>query len=223
MVAIVSSATVRGAAAFQMDVAVLRVLRERLPAIATTTMAAVVEEVKGTDLHKVTLTPEAAKRLDLKTSAVLANGAGRVIPYAAVLYSPDGETWAVAYDLVLYNAVYVGAAFVCAAAARRAADDRLAWWSMTAALVLGVVGNLVYSLAIAPMPEEPFPSIADACYLGFYLPLYVTLIGLIRARVPRFHASMWLDGVVGALGAGAVAVAVLLGPALESPKAGSPR
>ena len=45
MAAIVSSATVRGAAALQMDVAVLRVLRERLPAIATTTMAAVVEEV----------------------------------------------------------------------------------------------------------------------------------------------------------------------------------
>ncbi len=41
----VSSATVRGAAALQMDVSVLRVLRERLPAIATTTMAAVVEEV----------------------------------------------------------------------------------------------------------------------------------------------------------------------------------
>ena len=45
MAAIVSSATVRGAAALQMDVGVLRVLRERLPAIATTTMAAVVEEV----------------------------------------------------------------------------------------------------------------------------------------------------------------------------------
>lgn len=56
--------------------------------------AAVVEEVKGTDLHKVTLTPEAAKRLDIKTSAVLANGSGRVIPYAAVLYSPNGDTWA---------------------------------------------------------------------------------------------------------------------------------
>ncbi|WP_448619924.1 hypothetical protein [Geodermatophilus sp. URMC 65] len=74
---------------------------------------------------------------------------------------PDGETWAVAYDLVLYNAVYVGAAFVCAAAARRAADDRLAWWSMTAALVLGVVGNLVYSTA-TPGPRRssatPWPS-----------------------------------------------------------------
>jgi hypothetical protein len=56
--------------------------------------AAVVEEVKGTDLHKITLTPEAAKRLDIKTSAVIANGAGRVVPYAAVLYMPEGDTWA---------------------------------------------------------------------------------------------------------------------------------
>jgi hypothetical protein len=56
--------------------------------------AAVVEEVEGTNLSKVTLTPEAAKRLDIKTAAVTANGAGRVIPYAAVLYSPTGETWA---------------------------------------------------------------------------------------------------------------------------------
>jgi hypothetical protein len=55
---------------------------------------AVVQEIKGTDLSKITLTQEAAKRLDIKTAAVLANGAARVIPYAAVLYSPTGETWA---------------------------------------------------------------------------------------------------------------------------------
>lgn len=56
--------------------------------------AAVVEEVDGTELSKVTLTQEAAERLDIKTAAVAANGAGRVIPYAAVLYTPEGETWA---------------------------------------------------------------------------------------------------------------------------------
>ena len=56
--------------------------------------AAVVEEVDGTDLSKVTLTPEAAERLDIKTAAVGTNGAGRVIPYAAVLYTPEGDTWA---------------------------------------------------------------------------------------------------------------------------------
>lgn len=56
--------------------------------------AAVVEEVKGTDLSKITLTPDAAKRLDIKTATVEANGTGTVIPYAAILYSPTGETWA---------------------------------------------------------------------------------------------------------------------------------
>jgi diguanylate cyclase (GGDEF)-like protein len=128
---------------------------------------------------------------------------------------PDGEAWAITYDLVLYNLVYAGAALACAAAARRAGADRMAWWAMTFSVVWGLGGNLVYSLVVAPMPEEPFPSIADICYLAYYVPLYVALIGLIRARVARFHASMWLDGLVGALGAGAVAVAALLGPALE--------
>jgi diguanylate cyclase len=128
---------------------------------------------------------------------------------------PDGEGWAVAYDLVLYNLVYVGAALVCAGAARRAQADRMAWWAMTLSVVWGLVGNVTYSLVVAPMAEEPFPSVADVCYLVYYVPLYVALIGLIRARVARFHASMWLDGIVGALGAGAVAVSLLLGPALE--------
>jgi diguanylate cyclase (GGDEF)-like protein len=128
---------------------------------------------------------------------------------------PEGDAWAVVYDLVLYNVVYVGAALVCLAAARRARVDRIAWASLAVAILLGVVGNLVYSLVIIRMADEPFPSVADLFYLAYYLPLYVTLVAVIRARVPRFHASMWLDGIVGALGAGAVAVALLLGPALE--------
>ena len=49
-----------------------------------------------------------------------------------------------------------------------------------------------------------------AGYIGgivLLLILYVGLIGLIRARVPRFHPSMWLDGVIGALGTTALGVA----------------
>jgi diguanylate cyclase (GGDEF)-like protein len=128
---------------------------------------------------------------------------------------PAGDVWAAVYDLVLYNAVYAGAAVVCLTAVRRSRTDRVAWAALAAAILLGLVGNLVYTLAIARMDDEPFPSVADLFYLSYYLPLYVALVGLIRARVSRFHASMWLDGVVGALGAGAVSVAVLLGPALE--------
>lgn len=128
---------------------------------------------------------------------------------------PAGTGWAEVYDLGLYNAVYLGGLGACVCAARRTTADRLAWWSMALALALGLTGNLVYTLAVAPLDDEPFPSSADFFYLAYYLPLYVALVALIRARVRRFHASMWLDGIVGALGAGAVAIAVLLGPALE--------
>jgi hypothetical protein len=56
---------------------------------------ATVEEVSGTDLSRVTLTPEAAERLDIQTAPVQdGEGTGMVIPYAALVYSPTGETWA---------------------------------------------------------------------------------------------------------------------------------
>lgn len=59
---------------------------------------AVVEPVEGSeDLFRVTLTADAAERLDVQTTAVrvVGNGARQrtVIPYSAVLYEPDGETW----------------------------------------------------------------------------------------------------------------------------------
>ena len=54
---------------------------------------AVVEEVAGTDVSRITLTPEAAKRLDIKTAAIKENGGSRVIPYSAIFYSPTGEAW----------------------------------------------------------------------------------------------------------------------------------
>jgi hypothetical protein len=55
---------------------------------------ALVEEVAGSDLMRITLTPEAAKRLDIQTVAVEENGSTTVIPYSAVYYAPTGETWA---------------------------------------------------------------------------------------------------------------------------------
>ena len=55
---------------------------------------ATVELIEGTDLSRITLTAKAAERLDVQTAAVVKSGAGKVIPYSAVLYSPTGETWA---------------------------------------------------------------------------------------------------------------------------------
>lgn len=66
---------------------------------STDTPPATVQLVPGTDLRRVILSPEAAKRLGLQTSTVRAQPAangkrGRtVIPYAAVLYDANGRAW----------------------------------------------------------------------------------------------------------------------------------
>jgi diguanylate cyclase (GGDEF)-like protein len=129
---------------------------------------------------------------------------------------PDGAGWAVGYDLVLYNAVYLIGAVMCWQAAGRVHGQRLAWLALMVALLTNVLGNVVYTLVIARMEVEPYPSLADFFYLASYPALYVAIIGLLRARVRRFPASMWLDGLVGGFGAAAVAVAVLLAPSLEA-------
>ena len=53
-----------------------------------------VTPIKGTDLSRVTLSADAAKRLGIATAAVAAHGSGgKVIPYDAVIYAADGHTF----------------------------------------------------------------------------------------------------------------------------------
>ena len=56
-----------------------------------------VEKVEGTEFNRVTLTERAAERLDIRSEAVREMALdGRtllVVPYSAILYGLNGETW----------------------------------------------------------------------------------------------------------------------------------
>jgi hypothetical protein len=58
---------------------------------------ATVEHVEGSDVSRLTLTAKAAERLGIRTKPVLSGrlaGASRsVIPYSALLYDANGDTW----------------------------------------------------------------------------------------------------------------------------------
>lgn len=58
---------------------------------------AVAHDVPGTDIKRVTITQEAARRLGLQTEKVTETTAGgkqlKAIPYSALFYDSDGETW----------------------------------------------------------------------------------------------------------------------------------
>jgi hypothetical protein len=54
---------------------------------------ATLEPIEGSDVSRITLTAEAAERVDIQADPVLDVGSGTVIPYAAVFYTATGDTW----------------------------------------------------------------------------------------------------------------------------------
>jgi diguanylate cyclase (GGDEF)-like protein len=130
---------------------------------------------------------------------------------------PDGAMWDRLYDVVLYNLPYLPAAAACWYASRRVRQERTAWRALTFALLLSAAANAMRTLTVGTDGSATSPVLAvDVLSLVAYLTLYVTLVTLIRARVPRFHPSMWLDGLIGALGTMALGFAFLIGPYLSA-------
>jgi diguanylate cyclase (GGDEF)-like protein len=129
---------------------------------------------------------------------------------------PAGASWDRLYDVVLYNLPYLPAAASCWIAGGRVRAERQAWRALGVAVLLSASGNAVRTAVAGVTGAGAFSPVAGTLSALGYLTLYVTLIGMLRARVSRFHPSMWLDGLIGALGTLALGVAFLLGPFLSA-------
>ncbi|HYM58844.1 MAG TPA: EAL domain-containing protein [Solirubrobacteraceae bacterium] len=108
------------------------------------------------------------------------------------------------------NVVLVAAVALCGLRASLPGADRAAWTALTAALAAWTVGNLYWTAVLYDLEAPPFPSPADAGWLLFFPLAYLSLGLLLRTSVRRFHASMWLDGLVGALTAAGLGTAFVL-------------
>ena len=125
-------------------------------------------------------------------AAWMLSGAGgaKVIFYVGLYYKDAAELICV---------------IVAAATARRVAPGplRSAWWSLTIALTLYLIGD-VMGIVFWTMGRDPFPSPADYFYCAFYLPLAAAALWMIRAaavRVPWVQLS--LDTTIFVVGFGA--------------------
>jgi diguanylate cyclase (GGDEF)-like protein len=114
----------------------------------------------------------------------------------------------VVFDRWLYEAIEFAAALGCLVRATRVRAERGAWLAIGLALLSTTIGDVLYDFAYGGSP--PYPSAADAFYLAFYPLCYVGIGLLLRARVSRFSASLWLDGLMAGLAAAAVGASVLL-------------
>jgi diguanylate cyclase (GGDEF)-like protein len=125
-----------------------------------------------------------------------------------------GRTGNVFFDRWLYDGVEFAAGIGCVVRAALVRSERWASFALGAALVLSTTGDVIYDFAYGGNP--PFPSAADIFYLAFYPGCYIGLGLLLRARVSRFSASLWLDGLMAGLAAAALGSSLILNVVVSS-------
>jgi diguanylate cyclase (GGDEF)-like protein len=115
------------------------------------------------------------------------------------------------FEVYVYNALIFVAAGLCIARAAAGARERAPWLALGIGLLAWAAGEAYYSLFLDRLESPPVPSVSDAMWLAFYPACYVAIVLLVRERVRQFRSSLWLDGVVGALAAAAIAAALIFG------------
>ena len=120
------------------------------------------------------------------------------------------------FDYRLYYALVVVATVLTIARAIASPLRRGAWASLSVAISSYAVAEFLWLFRYSGSDSVPYPSIADAFYLGFYPASYVGLILLLRARLPALTPGVWVDGITAALAVAAVCSAVVVGVVLET-------
>jgi diguanylate cyclase (GGDEF)-like protein len=115
-----------------------------------------------------------------------------------------------------YNVVLVGSGLACLARGIKVRDERAAWLTMGVGVVGWALGNVYYTVVLWDLDPIPIPSVSDVLWLGYYPIVYVAVAMLLRARIARFHASLWVDGALAALAVAALSAAVVFQSVLDS-------
>jgi diguanylate cyclase len=120
------------------------------------------------------------------------------------------------FDVYVYNGLTVVAAAACLMRAVLVRRERTVWLIMGLGLASWTAAELYWTAALADKSSRPYPSLADALWLGYYPASYVAVVLLLRSRVNSFRTSLWLDGAIAALAVGALAAALVLQPIADA-------
>jgi diguanylate cyclase (GGDEF)-like protein len=146
-------------------------------------------------------------RLDKRSSIIALVAAGWLL-FLLHATGAFGGAAAGFFDHWLYGGLLAIAVLACVLRAVTLPSERLAWSLMGAALASWTLGDTYWIAVLGDQEVVPTPSLADALYLSFYPLAYATLVVLVRRQAGLAPRDLWLDGVIGASCATALAVAV---------------
>lgn len=140
-------------------------------------------------------------------AAVLFGGAAIVIGHDWI--GIGGSSLDVAVNGVIYDSVVICAGLACLTRALRGGPERGAWFAIGASILAWGAGEIWWTLYIEGNPNAPYPSPADIGYLAFYPLAILGLYLLVRARADELDPRLWMDGLIAALGTGALGAALI--------------
>ncbi len=111
----------------------------------------------------------------------------------------------------VYDGVILASAVLCLLRAVLVRRERAGWAFLAAALLAWSAGEIHWTLS-PDSAESTGPGVSDWLELSFYPLSYVAIVLMVRSRLRGASARLWLDGVLGALGAACVAAVLLFEP-----------
>jgi two-component system cell cycle response regulator len=136
--------------------------------------------------------------------------------YVAVAFGVGGPGVLDFFSSWVCIGLVLGAAAVLALRGFASDDRRAPWLFLSLGAAMWAIGELIYEIAYSEAPElAPYPSIADAFWLGSYFAVGTGIVLVLRSRLRRaFHATMWLDAAIGAATVSALAATIAFDPVL---------
>ncbi len=120
----------------------------------------------------------------------------------------------------LHTGVLAACALICIARGVAEPRERAAWILIGAGLLAWTAGDAYWSFHLSGLEEIRYPSLTDAAHLLLFPATCAGIVLLVRARVSKIHASLWLDGAIGTLAIAAVGTALMY-PAIDNATQGS--
>jgi signal transduction histidine kinase len=144
--------------------------------------------------------------------AMLAALLGCAALYAALLVDADdvlglslnpGSWWPI-------GALNIVAGCSCLARAAHVRPERAPWALLGIGILSSASGFLLWAAVYEHQAAPPYPSLADALWIPYYLFLLAAIASLIKSECPRIPTTAWLDALIPACAVSAVASQLLL-------------
>ncbi|GIE99269.1 GGDEF domain-containing protein [Paractinoplanes rishiriensis] len=139
---------------------------------------------------------------------------GVAVTCAYYWFAALGSDWA-GTQVALYSSANGALAVSALVAAWRHPQLRLPLLLVAASAVSGVAGDVIFYVKALFGGEVPYPSVADAAYLGWYPLMAAGLLVLVRRRTPGWDGASAIDAAIVAVSAGYLIHSFVIAPTMD--------